>query len=86
MTDHVWHSEVIGPNVEQTLKARKERSLLEGFFLAGGTGLALQLDDADAEPMPNMLMPLGWQEVKDFFRERRSALIGESGSVAGARR
>ena len=43
MTDHVWHHEVIGPTVEQTLKALKERSLLEGFYLAGGTGLALQL-------------------------------------------
>jgi len=43
MTDHVWHNEVIGPNVEQTLKALKERSLLDGFYLAGGTGLALQL-------------------------------------------
>jgi len=43
MTDHVWHHEVIGPTVEQTLKALQERSLLEGFYLAGGTGLALQL-------------------------------------------
>ena len=43
MPDHVWHNEVIGPNVEQTLKALKERSLLDGFYLAGGTGLALQL-------------------------------------------
>ena len=32
-------------------------------------------DDADAEPMPNMLVPLAWQDVKDFFREQTPGLL-----------
>ena len=39
----MWHHEVINPAVEQTLEALHERALLDGFYLAGGTGLALQL-------------------------------------------
>lgn len=39
----VWHGEVITPAVEQTLQDLKETSVLENFYLAGGTGLALQV-------------------------------------------
>ena len=43
MKDPVWHDEIINPAVAHTLKALHARSLLDGFYLAGGTGLALQL-------------------------------------------
>ena|SRR6266536_5028954 len=38
-----WHREVISPPVEQALRALQESSILARFYLAGGTGLALQL-------------------------------------------
>jgi hypothetical protein len=39
----IWHSEVITQDVAGTLRELREGLLLEGFYLAGGTGLALQL-------------------------------------------
>lgn len=45
MTIHehrVWHREVIPPGTEVTLHALRGKKLLERFYLAGGTGLALQ--------------------------------------------
>ncbi|HWG22262.1 MAG TPA: nucleotidyl transferase AbiEii/AbiGii toxin family protein [Terracidiphilus sp.] len=45
MTDRepdAWHREVIPASTESTLHALEETHLLEGFYLAGGTGLALQ--------------------------------------------
>lgn len=38
-----WHPEVIEPGVERTLRSLHDQSLVEDFYLAGGTGLALQL-------------------------------------------
>jgi len=46
MTNHeakAWHHEVITGSTETTLLALREASLLDQFYLAGGTGLALQL-------------------------------------------
>jgi len=40
--EHAWHPEVIKQDVERTLRGVHSRSLLEDFYLAGGTGLALQ--------------------------------------------
>src|SRR5208337_5201087 len=45
MTNHeglAWHHEVITASVEGTLRALRDASLLDRFYLAGGTGLALQ--------------------------------------------
>lgn len=45
MTNHepgAWHREVIPASTEATLLALREAKLLDGFYLAGGTGLALQ--------------------------------------------
>jgi hypothetical protein len=45
MTNHeheAWHSEVIPASTENTLGALHNAHLLEHFYLAGGTGLALQ--------------------------------------------
>jgi len=41
MTD--WHSEVVSPAVEQALDQLQRAQALEGFYLAGGTGMALHL-------------------------------------------
>jgi len=48
----VWHSEVIPAPAEATARALVRASVLTGFYLAGGTGLALQFghrrsDDLD---------------------------------------
>jgi len=40
--EQVWHPEVIKQEVELTLRGLHSRSLLEHFYLARGTGLALQ--------------------------------------------
>jgi len=37
-----WHGEVLTASAEATLRALQGASLLENFYLAGGTGLALQ--------------------------------------------
>jgi len=37
-----WHREVISPATESTLQLVRSANLLDGFYLAGGTGLALQ--------------------------------------------
>ncbi len=42
-TPTVWHREAIAPALEQTLRELQHQSLLARFYLAGGTGLALQL-------------------------------------------
>ncbi|MGB8030223.1 MAG: nucleotidyl transferase AbiEii/AbiGii toxin family protein [Terracidiphilus sp.] len=45
MTNHehgAWHREVIHASTELTLSLLRNARLLEGFYLAGGTGLALQ--------------------------------------------
>lgn len=45
MTELVWHPHVIGPDVERALRTVAAESLpASGFYLAGGTGLALQLE------------------------------------------
>ena len=41
--EHVWHRETIADNVERTLTALQREPLASRFYLAGGTGLALQL-------------------------------------------
>jgi len=46
MTNHeagAWHREVIAGPTEATLGALRDASLLDHFYLAGGTGLALQI-------------------------------------------
>ncbi len=48
----MWHSEVITAPAEATAHALVRASVLTGFYLAGGTGLALQFghrrsDDLD---------------------------------------
>jgi hypothetical protein len=43
MQGDLWHSEVITAAVERTLRDLYRASLLAGFYLAGGTGLALRL-------------------------------------------
>jgi hypothetical protein len=46
MTNHgggAWHREVITAATEATLRSFRNASLLDGFYLAGGTGLALQI-------------------------------------------
>ena len=45
MTDHeqnAWHTEVVSVATESTLRALRDAQLLDRFYLAGGTGLALQ--------------------------------------------
>jgi len=37
-----WHGETIAAGTEATLRALRDAQLLERFYLAGGTGLALQ--------------------------------------------
>ncbi len=39
----VWHRNVITEAVEHTLSELQQRSILDPFYLAGGTGLALRL-------------------------------------------
>jgi len=41
--ESVWHREVVDPGVEQTLRDLQQLPSLTHFYLAGGTGLALQL-------------------------------------------
>ena len=40
--NQLWYPEVIKADVERTLRDLNQRSLLDDFYLAGGTGLALQ--------------------------------------------
>jgi hypothetical protein len=42
-TESVWHREVVDPGVEQALRDLQQLPSLTQFYLAGGTGLALQL-------------------------------------------
>ena len=52
-TQAEWHREVISPAVEQTVRDLACESALAGFYLAGGTGLALRLGhrrSRDLEP------------------------------------
>ena len=45
MTDHehgAWHREVIPASTEAAMNALRDAQLLKHFYLAGGTGLALQ--------------------------------------------
>lgn len=39
----MWHQEVITEKVERTLRDLQQISVLTGFYLAGGTGLALHI-------------------------------------------
>lgn len=39
----MWHPEILGEQAARTLRDLERDSLLEGFYLAGGTGLALHL-------------------------------------------
>ncbi len=32
-------------------------------------------DDADPQPMPHLLKPLDWNEIKDFFRSQQSSFL-----------
>ncbi len=32
-------------------------------------------DDAEAEPMPDVLQPVTWEEIKDFFRAEAARLF-----------
>jgi hypothetical protein len=32
-------------------------------------------DDAESEPMPDMLVPMSWDNIKRFFRERAPRLL-----------
>lgn len=41
--DRAWHPEVIGASTADTLRQLRAAPLAETFYLAGGTGLALQL-------------------------------------------
>ena len=41
--EYLWHSEVIEPAMAGTLDELLQTSVLTGFYLAGGTGLALHL-------------------------------------------
>jgi len=41
--EHVWHREVINPQVERSLRDLRTLGILDRCYLAGGTGLALHL-------------------------------------------
>lgn len=41
--EHVWHREVITPQIERTLQDLSQNSVLNRCYLSGGTGLALHL-------------------------------------------
>jgi predicted nucleotidyltransferase component of viral defense system len=41
--EHAWHRETISDNVERTIRNLQQVPLATRFYLAGGTGLALQL-------------------------------------------
>ena len=61
MTAHIGTTKLsINPAVEQTLKALHERALLDGFYLAGGTGLALQLGEGGFILTDRDIPPGGW--------------------------
>ena len=32
-------------------------------------------DDADGEPMPDMIVPMSWEDIKRFFREQVPRLL-----------
>lgn len=42
-SDPLWYPEVITPTMAETLRKLAEASVLNHYYLAGGTGLALQL-------------------------------------------
>jgi hypothetical protein len=54
------------------------------FYLAGGTDRYHRLrvlayfDDAEQEPMPNMLVPFDWNEAKRFFTREAARLLAAS--------
>jgi hypothetical protein len=41
-------------------------------------------EDAEQEPMPDMLVPLAWDEVKQFFCREVPPLLGRFDSETGA--
>lgn len=47
--ERVWHREVISPAVEHALEELRQLSVLAPFYLAGGTGLALQFGHRRSE-------------------------------------
>lgn len=42
--EKVWHPEVLAPETEHTLLDLHKKSILQDFYLAGGTGLALHCE------------------------------------------
>lgn len=49
--ERVWHREVISPAVEHALEELRQLSVLAPFYLAGGTGLALQFGHRRSEDL-----------------------------------
>lgn len=85
-----WHLKVIPASTEETLKALRDARLLDTFYLAGGTGLALQfghrlsldLDffsqekfEEERDPTPKMLVGSEWNEIKQFFLRETPRLL-----------
>jgi len=67
---------VLPPAVQANLALVARTALAEQFYLAGGTAVSY-FEDAEPEPMPQMLVPCRWQDVKRFFEGEVRRLMEE---------
>lgn len=80
----------LSKNAAAALALLGKSDILNNAYLAGGTACALQLGhrvsldldffttaDADTQPLPKMLIPVSWEEVKKFFQSQTISLAKE---------
>jgi Nucleotidyl transferase AbiEii toxin, Type IV TA system len=89
--EHVWHREVVSEHVERTLGELQTIPAAARFYLAGGTGLALQLghrrsvdldfflgEDFDVEPLLQKIQQLAGFSLVSKSPGTIDAHIGET--------
>jgi hypothetical protein len=70
----ILFSETLSPDTARLIEKIRNCSWLGPYYLAGvqfNTNHILRslcyFEDADNEPMPNMMAPCDWQDVKEYF-------------------
>jgi hypothetical protein len=71
----MWHLKVISASTEATICALRDAGLLDGFYLAGGTGLALQFGHRRSLDL-DFFIPEHFEE--DAFLQRLQVVDGFS--------
>jgi len=70
--------------MEMLLRTFREKFARVNYSLVHVLKSLTYFEDAEQEPMPDMLAPLSWDEVRQFFRREIPPLLGRFGSETGA--